>query len=131
MGTTDMQVLVVEDEPDIRREVAITLREDGWTVSEAANGREAWDRLRDGPRPMAIVLDILMPLMDGREFMDLLRYHPEFADIPVIQVSAGMHSSIPGVAARLDKPFAIDRLLHLLSTYARSARSEGPISRPR
>jgi CheY-like chemotaxis protein len=119
-------VLVIDDEPAIRDALTKTLSDDGWTVVSARDGAEGLERLRSGPAPVAIVLDVMMPLMSGQEFMDALRHDPDHLGLPVIQISAGAAAAIPGVAARLDKPFRTERLLHLLRTFA-TAR-DGPPS---
>lgn len=111
-------VMVIEDDTTIRETLAEALGDEGWSVVAAANGMEAWDLLRGGAPPAVIVLDVMMPLMDGVEFMELLRRDSLRSSIPVIQISAGMQLAIPGVAARLDKPFLIDSLLHLMTAVA-------------
>src|SRR5262245_26845005 len=81
-------VLVVEDSIDTRDSLAFLLRSvGGYQVSTAANGQEALDRLRAGPRPGLILLDLLMPTMDGWEFCHRLRQDPALASIPVVVVS--------------------------------------------
>ena len=80
-------VLVVEDSVDTRDSLAFLLRRVGYRVSTAADGREALDRLRAGPLPDVILLDLLMPTMDGWEFCERLGRDPALASIPVIVVS--------------------------------------------
>ena len=112
-------VLVIEDDEAIRSSVADALRDEGWSVAVASDGQQALQLLRSEALPTAIVLDLMMPFMSGHEFMEAIRKEPSLAGLPVIQMSAGQNTAIPGVAARLDKPFRIERLLHLLSTFAR------------
>ncbi len=107
-------VLVVEDDATIRETLAETLGDEGWNVLTAANGLEAWHLLTQGPSPTVIVLDLMMPLMDGHEFMELLQKDTARQRIPVIQISASMHRPIAGVAAKLDKPFLFDALLRTM-----------------
>jgi CheY-like chemotaxis protein len=80
-------VLIVEDNIDTRDALAFILRHEGYRVSTAANGQEALDRLRDGARPDVILLDLLMPTMDGWEFSNQLAQDPALASIPVVVVS--------------------------------------------
>src|SRR5262245_43368027 len=81
-------VLVVADSIDTRDSLAFLLRRvGGYQVSTAADGQEALDRLRAGPRPGLILLDLLMPAMDGWEFCRRLRQDPALASIPVVVVS--------------------------------------------
>jgi CheY-like chemotaxis protein len=80
-------VLIVEDNVDTRDSLAFLLRHEGYQVSTAANGQEALDRLRAGPRPGVILLDLLMPTMDGWEVSNRLGQDPALASIPVVVVS--------------------------------------------
>jgi len=79
-------VLVVEDEPESRELMRRTLRDDGWEVEEAANGRDALVAMAKAPR--AVVLDLMLPEMDGFEFLAQMRANPEWEHIPVIVVTA-------------------------------------------
>jgi len=81
------RVLVVDDDDVMRRGVAQTLEKDGWAVSDAVNGRLALACLAQS-LPDVIVLDLMMPEMDGFEFFAELRRHAEWHDIPVIVVTA-------------------------------------------
>jgi signal transduction histidine kinase/CheY-like chemotaxis protein len=81
------RALVVDDDEIMRRGVVQALEKDGWTVTEAANGREGLTRLTEAP-PDAIVLDLMMPEIDGFGFLEALRHHPQWRDIPVIVVTA-------------------------------------------
>ena len=81
------QVLVVDDDDMTRRGIRLALEEDGWKVIEAENGRVALARLAE-TRPDVIVLDLMMPEMDGFEFLDEMRRRAEWRDIPVLVVTA-------------------------------------------
>jgi CheY-like chemotaxis protein len=116
MATTPLpQVLVVDDDDATRAVVALALRQTGYEVALAANGREALDLLRQGPRQALILLDLLMPVMDGWRFLEEQRGDPRLADIPVIVLSAA--GDIPRLAADLgpyryvEKPLLLDELL--------------------
>jgi signal transduction histidine kinase/DNA-binding response OmpR family regulator len=80
-------VLVVDDDDFVRRGIAQALEKDGWKVSEAENGRAGLARLTDAV-PDAIVLDLMMPEMDGFEFLEELRHRAEWREIPVVVVTA-------------------------------------------
>ena len=80
-------VLVVDDDPVGRQMVAQMLENDGWTVTEAENGRVAFDRLAEA-RPDLILLDLMMPEMDGFEFAHELRQNPRWRDLPILVVTA-------------------------------------------
>jgi CheY-like chemotaxis protein len=83
------RALVVEDDADSRELFRRMLEKDDWEVIEAANGREALECVGNAKlRPALIVLDLMMPEMDGFEFLNELRRHPEWQNIPVIVVTA-------------------------------------------
>lgn len=103
-------ILIVEDDLDIREALAEALGFEGYDVFLAENGQEALDVLRAGPLPHVILLDLLMPVMNGWQFRQEQLADPALAGVPVIVVSA----SAPGDARPdryLPKPFSIDELL--------------------
>jgi CheY-like chemotaxis protein/predicted transcriptional regulator len=81
------RVLVVDDDADIRQQLAEILAEEGYDVITAANGREALDRLRDGGRPSLILMDLSMPVMDGWALRAELKKDPRMQEIPVVLLS--------------------------------------------
>lgn len=81
------RVLVVDDDQYVRNDVQRSLERDGWQVTQAENGQVALSRLAES-RPDVIVLDLMMPEMDGFEFVAALRGRAEWHDIPVIVVTA-------------------------------------------
>ncbi|MEQ8461535.1 MAG: response regulator [Sandaracinaceae bacterium] len=81
------RALIVEDEEATRALMTRALRRDGWSVSEASNGREALSCFAE-VAPSVILLDLMMPEMDGFEFLGALREEPAGADIPVVVVTA-------------------------------------------
>ncbi|MBI3916991.1 MAG: response regulator, partial [Betaproteobacteria bacterium] len=80
-------ILVVDDDDAVRASVVRALKEDGWNVTEAVNGKAALSALGDA-RPDAIVLDLMMPEMDGFEFLAEFRARAEWHGIPVVVVTA-------------------------------------------
>jgi CheY-like chemotaxis protein len=80
-------ILLVDDDPDVRSVLARTLEESGQTVDEAENGEVALERVKTR-RPGLILLDLMMPVMDGFEFVSELRKDPDHLDIPIIVVTA-------------------------------------------
>jgi CheY-like chemotaxis protein len=109
-----IRILVVDDEPTIRELVADALREAGYQIDLAANGAEAL-QLMQGHAPHAIVLDLMMPLLDGSGFVELKRLNPRFAGIPVLMVTAayGAFDAAErlGADACLTKPFELEALV--------------------
>jgi CheY-like chemotaxis protein len=117
-------ILLVEDDFAIRETVAEVLTGEGFEVTCAANGADALIRLDESQyRPDVILLDLMMPVMDGWEFRLAQRRDPRIASIPVIVLSAGagMEAKLANLApsAFLPKPFELD---HLLSTVERVTR---------
>ncbi len=86
-NSDENSVLVVEDEADARMLLAKNLDRAGWRVMEAANGREALLMMATD-RPKLILLDLMMPVMDGFEFLAVMRERAEWKDVPVIVVTA-------------------------------------------
>jgi CheY-like chemotaxis protein len=80
-------VLLVEDDPATRAITRNILEKEGWRVTEAENGRVALERM-EHDRPVLIVLDLMMPEMDGFEFVEHVRVHPEWRLIPIVVMTA-------------------------------------------
>jgi CheY-like chemotaxis protein len=112
-------VLIVEDDEDLREMMAQLLSLEGFRTITVANGREALEYLHDAEKPQVILLDLMMPVMDGWEFRRQQRADPSLAPVPVIVLSA----LDQGRAATLDanaflkKPLDFDRLLSLVRAY--------------
>lgn len=81
-----VSALVVEDEPDYAQLIAEILQEDGYSVTTASDGMEAFDKVR-AQRPDVITLDIQMPRKGGVQFYRELKSDPEFSEIPVVVVT--------------------------------------------
>ena len=96
-------VLIVEDDPDTWRLLSLTLAEHGFNVRSAADGREALDRLAEAT-PDAIVLDLIMPVMDGFAFLDHVRLDPVWSKIPVVILTS--KTLDPAEIARLNQSVA-------------------------
>ncbi|MEW6270756.1 MAG: response regulator [Thermodesulfobacteriota bacterium] len=84
-------ILLVEDEEAVREVIAAVLDTEGYRVRTASNGREALDVLRGGLRPCMIILDLMMPVMDGWQFRAEQLRDPELLKIPTIVYSAIGH----------------------------------------
>jgi len=114
-GSARRRILVVEDDPEILGALSGLLEEEGYDVQSTADAREALERLRSGPTPELIILDLMMPGMDGWEFRTIQRADPHLASIPVVAISADTSSKAAAIDATsfLRKPF---RFADLLST---------------
>jgi CheY-like chemotaxis protein len=112
-------VLIVEDDEDLREMMAQLLMLEGYQAATVANGREALDYLQRAKRPNVILLDLMMPVMDGWEFQRQLEADPSLAPVPVIVLSAldQVRAANINAAAFLKKPLDFDRLLELVRTY--------------
>jgi CheY-like chemotaxis protein len=107
-------VFIVDDDPDICEILQDLLESYGYRVATAANGADALDKLRAGEEPCLILLDLMMPVMDGIEFRDEQLRDPALAAIPVVIVSAGGDVAAKAAAAGVEgltKPVDIDVLL--------------------
>lgn len=105
------RVLVVEDEHELRELIARWLETRGYQVIEAADGHDAVELLEAGLQPDVILLDLTMPRMDGRAFLEWMRKQPEHEDRHVIVASAYLDEEPPpGVDRAFAKPFRPDLL---------------------
>lgn len=113
-----MTVLVIDDDPALRRLLRMTLESDGYDVCTAANGADGLTCIDDAPHPEAILLDLRMPVMDGQTFYRLLRERDE--DAPVIVLSASERGDAPpGAQSYMRKPFDPIELLDEVKRVAR------------
>ncbi len=116
-------VLIVEDDADLREMMAQLLLLEGFRTATVSNGREALEYLRNGhEKPDVILLDLMMPVMDGWEFRRNQQADPRMADVPVIVLSALDPARAADVDAQafLKKPLDFDRLLQLVRQYCSS-----------
>lgn len=113
------QLLLVDDEPGLREAVKDYLQESGFNVQVASNAREGWDWMQQHT-PDLVISDIMMPQVDGYQFLKQLRDDPRFKALPVVFLTAkGMTSDrIQGYQARCDaylpKPFDPDELVAIV-----------------
>jgi CheY-like chemotaxis protein len=109
-----VEILLVEDEPDLRADLAYLLGDEGYLVRTAANGAEAMALLEGGARPAVILLDLMMPVMDGWETRARLRTTPALSKIPVVILSgvANDDEEIASLeaAAYVTKPVSVSHL---------------------
>jgi CheY-like chemotaxis protein len=111
-------VLVVDDNPEIRSSLEEVLGEEGYAVVGVADGREALDYLTANEEPRVILLDLMMPVMDGWQFRAEQKKNPKLANIPVIVISA-MADAAQDIGAErvLSKPLSPETLLRAVKDY--------------
>jgi CheY-like chemotaxis protein len=123
-------VLVVDDDPDILEALSEILEAEGFEIRRARNGKEALERLEPDP-PQLILLDLMMPVMDGWEFAQRMRQRPSVAHIPIIVLSAdrnvGLKATDIGATGHLAKPFELSDLLDMV----RRALAQGSVGKVR
>jgi CheY-like chemotaxis protein len=108
-----LRILLVDDDDDIRETATIVLDAAGYDVVTASDGIDALEKLAAEPRPAVIVLDWMMPRMDGEQFLELLQRGPR-ADVPVIVLTGHVRTaraSELGAAQIITKPPELDVLL--------------------
>ena len=114
------RVLVVDDDEIIRGFVSEALADEGYEIRTAANGRRALDVLREW-KPNLIVLDLMMPEMDGWTFRAEQRKLPDAAEVPVVVLSAvrdlRAQAAALDAASALGKPFELDELLRTVGRF--------------
>ncbi len=111
-------VLVVDDNPEIRSSLEEVLGEEGYAVVGVADGQEALDYLTANEEPRVILLDLMMPVMDGWQFRAEQKKNPKLANIPVIVISA-MADAAQDIGAErvLSKPLSPEILLRAVKDY--------------
>jgi CheY-like chemotaxis protein len=114
--TAHCPILIVEDDADLREMMAQLLTLEGYRAETVANGKDALDYLYQSARPDLILLDLMMPIMDGWEFRRRQREDPRLATVPVVVLSAldQTRAADLGGTAFLKKPLDFDRLLELV-----------------
>jgi CheY-like chemotaxis protein len=121
MGQDRATILVVDDDDEIRRTIADVLEDEGYRVDLAENGQEALALIDPSRPPLVILLDLMMPVMDGWGVLAALRADPALAGIPVVIISAfGARAPVPAldVIEVIAKPLTIERLLAAVSRCA-------------
>ena len=132
MNPLGRPVLLVEDDADIRETLSELLVEAGFPVLVAGSGTDALDKLRDAAvLPAVIVLDLMMPVMDGWAFRDEQRKHEDWRQIPVVAFSATdpakAHRGSLDAIACIRKPIELKGLIQILeSVYASSDVRDAP-----
>ncbi|WP_437637325.1 response regulator [Sorangium sp. So ce854] len=112
-------IFVIEDDRGVSEALVEVLTDEGYDVTTAGNGAEALDRLREAPTPALIVLDLMMPIMDGYAFRAEQLRTPAIADVPVIVLTAGSapRAADLGHVDLLKKPIDLGALLDAIGRY--------------
>jgi CheY-like chemotaxis protein len=129
-----MSILVVDDKAEIRSLISELLAEEGYTVAQATNGREALAYLRTAPTlPSVIILDLMMPLMDGWDFLRARQGNPVIWAIPTVVIS-DLHTfaaaKVLGAQECLLKPLDLDRFVALVQRYCDKEHADEPCNCP-
>jgi CheY-like chemotaxis protein len=115
-------ILVVDDDPDIRDSLKEVLEDEGYPVNSVANGREALEYLKRSPRPCVILLDLMMPVMDGWQFRREQKQDPTIAAIPLIVITAtGKRPVLIDADELVMKPLDLNRLFEAIERYCRGS----------
>ena len=138
MARSRGSVLVVDDDIDIRETISLVLEDEGYAVASASNGAEALAYLQAHPPPDVILLDLMMPVMDGGAFRQEQRRAPHLASIPVVVISASGNIRDQAVAlgatSFVQKPISLDTLLATVAHYTQDDASschDAPLPRRR
>src|ERR1700690_1314554 len=112
-------VLVIDDHAEIRSSLREVLTDEGYEVACVGNGREALDHLKAAsPRPCVILLDLMMPVMDGWQFRKEQKLGPEVADIPLVVITAtGKRPVLVDASELVMKPLDLNRLFEAIERY--------------
>jgi len=116
------KVLVVEDDTDVREALLLLLEQEGIDALGATNGRDALDRIEQGFRPRLILLDLMMPVMDGERFLHVRMGDERLQSIPVVVVTALQRMRVDPAELRVDaiipKPVDPSRVIATVRQYA-------------
>ena len=124
------KILVVDDEPTIVRLMEFILARQGHEMLVAVNGEEALEKIR-AHAPDLVLLDIMMPRIDGYEVARLVRADPAMADLPIIMLSAkaqeeDIRKGVEiGVDEYITKPFSPEHLVHVVAGYLSRLNKDG------
>ena len=110
-------VLVVEDEADLRETIRDGLELNGYAVVTAKDGQDALDKIEGIEMVCLVILDLLMPVMNGWDFLEKMRQRSALASIPVVVHTSAPGPAPAGVTRVLQKPVMFDRLLSTVREY--------------
>ena len=118
-------VLIVDDDPDLLDVTSFVIENEGMAVETARNGEEALALLGTGRLPALVLLDLMMPVMNGWEFLTAVANDPGLQELPVVVLTAAERAQIPGALEVLSKPMDLKELLRVVERYVRGHRDAG------
>jgi two-component system chemotaxis response regulator CheY len=122
---TSRFVLIVDDDPNLLEVTSFVIESEGMAVETARNGEEALALLRAGRLPKLVLLDLMMPVMSGWEFLEEVAKDPSLKMIPVVVLTAADRAQVPGVVEVLRKPMDLRALLRVVERYLRGDHDAG------
>src|SRR5262249_45021823 len=125
------RILLVDDDPMVRDTLGQVLVDEGYIVDIAVDGADALERVH-AARPDAILLDLMMPGMNGRQFLQALREEPTYQSVPVLIMTAvhGLNVNLASIGASevVEKPFNVDDLLNKVALAVYRSRDADRLS---
>jgi CheY-like chemotaxis protein len=114
-------VLIVDDDPDLLEATSFVLECEGFGVETASHGKEALERLHAGKVPAVVLLDLMMPVMNGYQFLEEIAKVPSLQGVPVVVLSAAAPVEVPGAVEVLRKPVELGLLIEVVERYLHRA----------
>lgn len=126
------KILIVDDDPSVRHVFRLILESEGYEIAEAGHGEAALDLIRPDPLPLAVVIDLVMPILGGEELVRRLRSEPRTAAIPIVIVSSNPEAAQSLLASGLvdavvNKPFAAAGLAARIRAIATDLLRDEPL----
>jgi CheY-like chemotaxis protein len=118
-------VLIVNDDPDLLDVTSFVIEGEGIAVETAKNGQEALTLIATGRRPALVLLDLVMPVMNGWEFLAAVAGDPVLRLLPVVVLTAGEHAEVPGAREVVREPMDLKELLKIVERYVREDQGAG------
>jgi CheY-like chemotaxis protein len=116
-----MIVLIIDNDPDILEATRFALENEGFSVETARHGEAALQRLRVGTRPAVVLLDLMMPEMNGWQFLEEVAKVPSLKTIPIVVLTAVPRVEVSGAVEVLHKPVDLGLLIEVVERHARGA----------
>jgi CheY-like chemotaxis protein len=122
---TSRFVLIVDDDPDLLDVTSFVIENEGMAVETARNGEQALALLGSGRLPAVVLLDLMMPVMNGWEFLAAVANDPLLRGLPVVVLTAAEHTQVPGALEVVSKPMDLKELLRVVERYVRGDKGAG------